>query len=419
MMDRSNPNAHDLALYRGLTERRMTRRDLLRHAGHGAGALSIAAFLAACGVGGTRRAEPTGGSATLPPKSGELFMANWIAYIDKDHGDSKTLNDFRAEFGIEMEYKEDVNDNDEFFGTDLLPFLSQGQSTGWDIVVLTDWMIAKMIKLGFVEELHHDRLPNVQTNLAEKYRDLYFDPGNAHSIPWAAGITGIGYNRALTGRDLTSIEDLFDPAFAGHIGMFLEMRDTFNFMFYLDGVDPPAATLEDVERGADRLRQQRDAGIVRGYYGNDYLDQLALGNVWATMAWSGDVFSLSLDSPDLQFVVPAEGGNSWTDNMCIPIHAENSTDAHLFMDYVYQPEVATRITEWVWYESPVAPVRDMIQEDAEAATDEYSRDLFTTLANSPLVWPDEDTASKIHGYKLLDTDEEEAWHEIFDPIAQG
>lgn len=415
----NKPDPHEEML-RAIIRRRMSRREVLRYAGRGAGAIGAAAVLAACGVEGTanrpRSSAPLRPSP-LPSKAGELNVANWPLYIDLDAGESATLDAFREQTGISITYKEDINDNDEFFGTDLRQQLSAGQSTGWDVVVLTDWMVAKLIRLGWVEPLHHDRLPNFAANADPKFTDPWYDPGNAHSAPWAAGITGIGYNPKLTGREITSLEDLFDPAFTGHVGMFSEMRDTIGFGLLRMGMEPSGATVEDVEQVAQMLTEQRDAGIVRGYYGNDYTDQLAGGNVWLTMAWSGDVFALAQDDPDLQFVIPQEGGMRWVDNMVVPLKAEHPTDAHEWVNFVYEPEIAAAITEWVWYESPLDDevIREIIRQDAK----EFDDPALVALADDTTVWPDDTTLSNTHVYKNLDAEEEEAWHDLFDPVIQG
>jgi spermidine/putrescine transport system substrate-binding protein len=414
------------ALLRGLAARRMSRRDVLRYAGAGVG---LSAFLAACGVRGTAPQQTQSPPATqtgpgptaspspspLPPKAGVLNVANWPLYIDR--GRRNTRDIFQEETGIALTYKEDINDNDEFFGTDLRQQLSAGQATGWDIIVMTDWMIEKLIRLGWIQELHHDLVPNAVQNLDEKFRDPWYDPGNAHSFPWAAGITGIGYNPKLTGREVTSIADLWDPAFAGHVGMFSEMRDSINFALLLLGHDPVNATMDQVQQAVAKLQEQRDQGIVRAYYGNDYVDQLAGGNLWLTMAWSGDVFTLRQDNPDLRFVIPEEGGNRWVDNMAIPILAEHPTDAHEWINFVYRPEIAAKITEWVWYESPVNDdvIRDLIRQHAREFDDPSLKD----LAEDTTVWPDATTLANTYPYKRLDEEEEQAWHDLFDPVAQG
>lgn len=411
------PNPFEQAWLRGMTRRRMSRRELLRHAGVGAGSLSLAAFLAACSVKGAKKTGEAG-PKVLPPQAGEVDVANWPLYIDKTGktagGDiiSSTLSDFEKATGIKINYKEDINDNDEFFGTDIRTQLANGQPSGWDIIIMTDWMIDKLIQLGFLQELHQDKLPNATANLDEKFRDPWFDRGNAHSYPWAAGLTGIGYDPSRTGREITSIEDLFDPAFDGHIGMFAEMRDTMNFMFYLDGVDPVQATFEQAQAAQKRLLEQRP--LVRGYYGNDYADQLAQGNLWVTMAWSGDVFTLARDNPNLKWILPEEGGNRWTDNMTIPLYAEHPTDAHEWINFVYDPKIATQITEWVWYESPVTGVQEAIAADGAEG-----HPTLEALAKDPFVWPDEQTLANTHSYKRLDAEEERRWQDLFQAVIQG
>lgn len=383
--------------------------------GRGSTYAGVMALLAACGVRGTQdRPSPTAASPSpLPEKAGVVNVANWPLYIDLEDGESATLDAFEKRTDIEVTYREDINDNDEFFGTDIRQQLSSGQPTGWDIITMTDWMIAKLIRLGWLQPLHLEMLPDAVGNLDDKFQDPYFDPGRQYSFPWAAGVTGIGYNKKLTGREIRSINDLFDPEFAGRVGMFAEMRDTLNFALLLDGVVPDQATMDDVGRAIERLEKQRDDGIVRGYYGNDYTDQLAGGNLAVCMAWSGDVNFLALDVPELEFVVPEEGGNRWSDNMAIPILAEHPTDAHEWINFVYDVDVATGITEWVWYESPVDGVRELIREHAE---DDRS---LRAVSESDLVWPSEEVLANTYGYKNLSEEEEQAWHDLFDPIIQG
>jgi spermidine/putrescine transport system substrate-binding protein len=388
----------------------VTRRELLRRMGRGSMYLGVMGFLAACGVQGQRRAGPE--KQALPPKTGELVMANWPLYIDKKSGQSPTVLSFEEEHDVDMEYNVVINDNEEFFGTIREP-LSQGQSTGWDIIVMTDWMIAKMARLGYLEQLHHEELPNFEANASEKFKDPFYDPANKHSLPWAAGITGIGYDISLTERELTSVQDLFDPAFAGRVGLFSEMRDTFGLVLLSIGANPTEATVEEVERAQQVLLDNRDN--IRGFYGNDYADQLGTGNLAVSMAWSGDVFALALDNPNLRFVVPEEGAMRFTDNMAIPAGAEHPTDAHLFMNYVYDTRIAANITEWVWYESPVEEVHEIVQEDVADGGPGYLKQ----LAESNLVFPTEETNSQLHWPKVLDEEEEGVWNDLFQEVVQG
>lgn len=395
------------------SHRSMTRRDLLRRMGIGAGALSVSAFLAACGIGSESERADSGNEddgLSTTEKTGELNFANWIAYIDKAGGESPTLEGFQDETDITVNYKTVINDNASFFGQLREP-LSAGQPTDWDLIVVTDWMVAKMARLGYLEEIDHSKIPNFEANAGDIYKDPSYDPNNAHSVPWASGITGIAYNQALTGREITSMDDLFDPEFAGKVGMFLEMRDTFSLMLLAEGIEPPDASIEDVEAVQQRLLQQREDGIVRKYYGNDYVQPLAQGDLALTIAWSGDVIGKTLGNSDIKFVVPESGGILWVDNMCIPQDAVNPIDAMMMMDYVYQPEIAAQMCAWINYISPVPAAQDILKD----AKDAYTR----KVANSPLVFPTPEMEANLHHYKDLDEEEEAQWNELFDEVVQG
>jgi spermidine/putrescine transport system substrate-binding protein len=400
-------------LLRQQPRRSMTRRDLLRRMGIGAGALSVSALLAACGVEGeAERNAAEGGKdeLTTTEVQGELNFANWPAYIDKAKGESPTLQQFTKETDIEVNYKEVINDNLSFFATIREP-LANGQAVEWDLIVVTDWLIAKMANLGYLETLDHSRLGNFDANAGEIYKDPTYDPNNAHSIPWQSGITGIAYNLELTGKDVTSVEELFNEEYAGNVGMMTEMRDTMNLVLLGMGVEPQEATVDDAREAQQKLLQQREAGIVRQYYGNDYVQPLENGDLALTMAWSGDVLGAELSDPNIKFVVPDEGGILWVDNMAIPQNAAHPIDAMEMMNFVYQPDIAAQMTAWINYISPVPEAEDILKQ----SNDSYTR----KVASSPLVFPTPEMESRLHHYKNLNPEEEELWNELFDEVIQG
>lgn len=391
--------------------RTYTRRDMLRHLTVGAGALT----LVACGTEGTAPPETAEDEETdeltTTEKNGVLNFANWPAYIDKAKGKSPTIEQFQEASGIKVNYKEVINDNLSFFGTIREP-LANGQPTEWDLIVVTDWLIGKMARLGYLETLDHALLGNFEANAGEIYKDPSYDPNNAHSVPWQSGITGIAYNPEITGREITSVEDLFDPAFEGKVGMMTEMRDTMNLVILGAGVDPQDATIDDAEAAQQKLLEQRDKGIVRQYYGNDYVQPLANGDLALTMAWSGDVLGKTLGANSkIKFIVPEEGGILWVDNMAIPQNAANPIDAHEMMNFVYQPDIAAQMTAWINYISPVPAAQPILQK----ADDAYTKQ----VANSPLVFPTPDMESRLHSYKNLDEEEEAEWQGLFDEVTQA
>ncbi len=184
--------------------------------------VGFSAFLAACGTSGTGSTAPSSApgastpASSTPPASqpsapqspsAELNFANWPLYIDTDDEDEtkhKTLEDFKAKYGTTVKYSEVINDNDEFFGT-IQPALQGDQDTGWDLVVLTDWMASRLIRLGWVETLDLANMPNKVANMQDVYKGVDFDPTDDHHAPWQSGMTGLGYDSAVTG-ELTSLD---------------------------------------------------------------------------------------------------------------------------------------------------------------------------------------------------------------------
>ena len=185
-------------------------------------------------------------------------------------------------------------------------------------------------------------------------------------MPWQSGITGIGYNPELTGGEITSFEQLFDPSLEGKVGMFKEMRDTFTLTLLSSDIDPQEATIEDVEAASQKLIEQASRGSSASTTGTNMRTRSCEETSSATMAWSGDVFQLQFDNPDLKFVVPDEGGVLWVDNMCIPQNAANPIDAHKFMDFVYDPKIAAQITGWVNYICPVPEAKELLMKQGQS-----------------------------------------------------
>jgi spermidine/putrescine transport system substrate-binding protein len=326
-----------------------------------------------------------------------LSISNWPYYIDAD-----TVADFQDEFGISVSYTQDINDNNEFFAKIREP-LSRGQSIGRDIIVLTDWMAGRLIRLGYVDELNKENIPN-WVNLREDLKNVAFDPGRKYSLVWQSGLTGIGYNPALTGRELKSVNDIFDPAFAGHVTMLTEMRDTLGLVMAGMGIDPANCTVDDARKAVEKIQPFVDNGHIRAFTGNEYGDDLARGDVWAAFAWSGDVIQLQADNPDLQLLLPEEGFMLWSDNMLIPRKAAHKVEAEKFMNYVYDPVHQAQIEAYVNYVAPVEGTKEAIV------------DIDPALAENPLIFPDEATLAKAHIFKPLPEDEDRQFNELFQAL---
>jgi spermidine/putrescine transport system substrate-binding protein len=410
----------DPALLRGMTMPRISRRAALR----GAGLIGASAFLAACGVegSGNDKAPQAAGFWESQTKAGVLDFANWPLYMDQEKVGGKvvypSLQDFTKETGIKVTYKEVINENEAFLGK-ITPSLKAGQPTGWDLMVITNGTsLDKLLRQKFLVELDHSKLPNFQKNADPSIKDPSYDPNNKYTIAWQSGLTGLAYNPKLTKRPITSFNDLFDPAFKGKITMFGDDEDYPTMVMIGMGIDPAKSTEEDWKRAAEKMKELRPQ--LREYIDNaGEADVLSSGNAWISMAYSGDIFILNNSgSPDIKFVIPKEGAALWTDNMMIPKGAKHPLDAITYMDYVYRPDVAAKLTAYISYITPVPAAKEQLQAQAAKAKGE-DKETLDGVISSPLVFPVPADLSKAKRYRTLSVEEEQVWDRIFQPIIQS
>jgi spermidine/putrescine transport system substrate-binding protein len=333
-------------------------------------ALFLALAITACGggtVGGGNEDEVT--TAKPGPPTGKLTISNWPGYIDP--GKNGTVANFEKATGISTDYIEDVNDNESFFGK-MQPLLEQGESGGRSIMVVTDWMAKQMYDLGFLQEIDHNDLPDVFANMLPTLQDPSFDPGRKFSVPWQSGMGGIWVDTAKA-PEIKSVNDLFDPKYKGKITMLNEVRETVPLVMAAEGVDPETATDDDWLKAIEKIKAAADSGQIRRFTGNDYSEDLTAGNIVAAIGWSGD--ASIIENENAEWRMPAEGCSLWSDNMVIPVGAPNVGAAFAWMKYVYQPEVAVPLTEYITYVSPVVGVQDILKKSNPE------------LAKDPLVFP--------------------------------
>jgi spermidine/putrescine transport system substrate-binding protein len=370
----------------------LTRKQLLRRAAVGGTALTLPGLLAACGGGsGIEGAGDTGtaaaGTTVKQVLADKLVFANWPAYIDRNGKRRPTLEKFTAQTGVEVEYIQEVNDNEEWFGK-YQAQLEQGDDIGRDITVLTDWMAARMIRLGYCQKKDKSAIPN-EANLTPALQHPTWDPNRDYSLPWQSGLTGIAYNPKYTGGPITSIEQLFtDPKLKGKVSCLTEMPDTMGLVMQANGDDPTKVEADAFDRAIQTLQDAVDSGQIRRFTGNDYLEDFPTGSLWAGMTWSGDVAQLQEDSPGLEWVIPDDGGMIWNDNMLIPLGGDVFT-ASTYMNFVYDPAIAAEIEAWVNYICPVVGAKEEIEK------------IDPSLAKNPQIFPDEETLSKV---KLFDAE---------------
>jgi spermidine/putrescine transport system substrate-binding protein len=408
----------------------LDRRAFLRRVVAAGGLAALAPMLDACSrsvpLESTR--GPVGALPTASAATGAVDFVNWPYYIDRSDGGHPSLQRFTDTTGTAVNYSRGIRDEATFFDR-VRPALRSGRNPGFDLAVLSNGPeLFELISKGWLHPLDHSLIPNFARFASDQVRDPVWDLGNQYTIAWQSGITGIAFRPEAVdalGRRPTSVHDLWEPALKGRVGMLRDLNDLGSFGLLAIDVSPATSTPDDWLRAAERLKAQRD--LVRGYFDQGYIGALRRGNVWATMAWSGDVFQLQLSSPGaFEFVVPEEGGMFWTDNLFIPFTAEHPADAMLLMNFVYRPHIAALIADAVRYTSPVPAARRIVAKDLHDPVVADSQFVFPRWdavpdsGTDPSVGADDVAALAptrlVDYYPFIGVDQARAWQQTFGPV---
>ncbi|CBT76801.1 MULTISPECIES: ABC transporter substrate-binding protein [Glutamicibacter] len=381
------------ALVQAMGQRSYSRRSVLSTAG----ALGLTGLLAACGTGGsssgTKNAEAVKDISSSDPT---VNWANWTLYLDYDEKKKTypTLDAFTKQSGIKVNYVEDIDGNDSYYGK-VQGQLKAGQDIGQDIITLTDWMAGRLIRQGYTQELNLANIPN-SANLLPSLQEVDFDPGRKHSLTWQSGYAGIAWNKKAFPKGMKSVEDLWDPSLKGRITVLDEMRDTIGLLMMQNGVDI-AGDWGENEFGAatDLLRKNIDNGQIRQVKGNSYKQDFISGDAIAGIVWSGDIVQMNFENDDQwEFIIPEAGGTLWSDNMMVPVGSPRKTNAEKLMDFYYDPAVAAEVAAYVNFICPV-----------EGAKEEMEK-IDPELVGNPLIFPTDVDLAKAHVFRSLEADEE-------------
>lgn len=375
-----------------LPQRTFSRREAL---GLAAGAVAFAA-VAGC-------TDDEDGDA-LPSGDGRLRVLSWEAYIDEE-----TVPRFAQATGTEVTYDEGYVGNAEALADIIEPTLGRGEPSGYDVMVPTYWVVDRMLRNRWIQPVPIERVPN-HVNVDPAFLTMPWDRGARFHMPWQVGITGIAYDPVAVGREIGSIDDLFDRSLAGRVGFIGEMREAVGLAMLRRGADPARASGGAAEDALDDIAAAAADGQVGQFTFSEFTDGLLDGSLAAAMAWSGDIVQLQAEHPDrdIRFVIPEEGAIRWFDSMVIPTGATNPGAAADWMDFCYDPANAARITQSVQYISPVLGVREELDRlGGEAAA----------LADNLILFPDDETRRRLFSWSGLDAAAEDALDARFAEIA--
>jgi spermidine/putrescine transport system substrate-binding protein len=428
----------DPSLWRGLSQPRLSRRQVLASAGTGAGAMGLAAFLAACGVKGNAApsgSSPAGGVGTEAWWAKQQLhhtvnFANWPYYLDVLNGKHPSLQHFEQTSGIKVNYTEPINDNVSFYAK-IRPSLAAQQYTGFDIIVMTNNTpnaLGYLLQNHWLIPLDQSMMKNFYKNAGPLVKNPAWDRGNKYTMAWQSGYTTVAYNSSVIKNPSNSVDILFDKKYAGKIGMMSDVYELGSIGMLALGIDPATSTESDWAKAAKKLQQQKSDGIVRAYYDQSYIGHFKNGDTVVTQAWSGDIFQANLNSKyaDLKMMVPEQGMMFWTDNMCIPLYAQNPKDAMTVMDYYYDPQAQAVVEYYNDYVCPVPAAKEVLLNPtgwAQQALKDLKPEIglpTSVTANAPTVFPTEEYLKQARNYRTYKNAEEvKAWNDLFLPITQG
>lgn len=303
--------------------------------------ISAIVFVSGCGSGN----QTPAGDQEL---TSNLNFYNWSYYIADE-----TIPTFQQEFDVRVRY-DNYSSNNE-----LLAKLQAGAS-GYDLIVPSDYMVQIMTQLELLQPLRHENIPNL-SNIDPRFLNLPFDRNNTYSIPYQWGTTGLAINTRYVTGETDTWEILWDARYRGRISVLDDMRS---------GLVPALKRLgySVNTRDENELREARDLMIeqkplVRTYSSETYMDLLKSGDIWIAQGWSGDIYQVSKENPDIVFVIPREGSYVWVDNLAIPNGARNRTTAEAFINFVLRADQSAAITNYTGYSSPNRAAFPLIRQE--------------------------------------------------------
>lgn len=322
--------------------------------------LGLAALTAGCG----------GSSAS----NGEVNVYNWGEYIDED-----IFQDFEKETGIKVNYTT-YSDNESLYSV-----LKSG-SGEYDVIIPSDYMIARMIEEDMLEELNFDNIPNY-ANIDDDYKGLEYDPDSKYSVAYTWGTVGIIYNTTMVDYEVSSWDALWDESLSGQILMFDNSRDAIAIALQKLGYSINTTDEAEITEAVDELVAQKP--LLQAYVMDQIFDKMEAGEAAIAPYYAGDAITMIAENPDLAFCLPEEGSNLFVDAMCIPKGAANKDNAEAFINFMCAPETIAANCDVTGYSAPSTAARKLLDEE---------------LANSSIAYPSSEVLARCNVFTNLPED---------------
>ena len=325
-------------------------------------------------------------------KGTTLNVYNWGEYIsDGQEGTLDVNKAFEERYGIQVNYT-NYESNENMYNK-----LKSG-GANYDVVIPSDYMIAKLVEENMLRELDYSNIPNYKY-IVEKYKNLYYDPENKFSVPYTVGMVGLIYNTTMVEGNPDSWGVLWDEKYAGKILMFNNPRDAFGIAQFYAGQSINTTDVAEWDKSIELLKEQNP--LVASYVMDEVYNKMEHGDAALAPYYAGDFLTMYDVNPDLAFVYPKEGVNFFVDAMCVPKNAENPEAAELYINFMLEEDVAVANANYICYASP----HELVLE-----SDDYD------LKGNEVLYPSEEDMPKTEMFENLDYDTQQymamLWNEL-------
>ena len=310
-------------------------------------------------------------------EQGEVVnVYNWGEYIDES-----IFEEFEAETGIQVNYA-------TFASNEMLYSSIKGGGSTYDVIIPSDYMIARMINEDLLLELDYSKIPNM-ANLDPHYLNREFDPQQKYSVPYMWGTTGIIYNTKMVDKAPTSWMDLFTTDMRRQVLSFDNPRDCLGLALKALGYSFNTTDKDEIAEAAELLIGQKEKGIVQAYVMDQIFDKMINNEAAIGTYYAGDFVIMAEENPDLAFCMPEEGANLFVDSMCVPVCCENYDNALAFINFMCRDDIVLRNCDEVGYSTPSATAHDIMDPE---------------MAEDPIIYPSEDVLEKCESFGGLPED---------------
>ena len=327
------------------------------------------------------------------PLTGEVInVYNWGQYIsDGTDGYIDVNAEFTRRTGIKVNYS--TYDSNEA----LYSKLKTGGAS-YDIIIPSDYMVAKLIEEDLVQKLDFVNIPNY-ANIDNEFKNRTFDASNEFSVPYSWGCVGLIYNSKYVTETVTSWNLLWDSDYSGKILMFDNSRDAFAIAQQLLGIDVNTTSTQDLDEAAAKLSEQK--ALVQSYVMDQVFSQMETEEAWIAPYYAGDFLTMKSENNDLDFCFPEEGFNLFIDSICVPTGAQNKTGAEKYINFLCEPEISGQNMEYLGYATPVTAAKAFMDPE---------------IADNPIAYPSEEILSRGVSFEKLPTETTQYMNELFDGV---